>query len=395
MRIAIVGGPQVAVPPRQYGGTEQVIYYLIKGLKEAGHEPILIGAGDSKVDCEIIPIVDQAIGFPATVADLPAFTRRLKQIDKVIAQKIAQLLPSIDIIHSHGYDLKAFKAFPHVITLHCKLEVSDLPYYQQRRDLYYIAISRNQQQLLPDLQYAGVVYNGEDPRDFPLVTKPEPYVCFLGRFDSDKNPHLAIQLAIAHGIKIKLGGKIDHQGDYYFKTEIKPYLNHPLVEFLGQLNFKEKVELLSKASCNLHPVGFREPFGLTVLEAAYCGTPTLAIKRGSMPELIEHGRTGILVEDFVEGYHYLKKCFTMDRQYVASRSRLLFNYQVMTKQYLEAYDSVIDAYTVEKQRRHLIRQIKPVTHKKQIATVDTPLSRSYKVRSTTSITPRINPLQTP
>ena len=132
---------------------------------------------------------------------------------------------------------------------------------------------------------------------------------------------------------IKLGGKVDFQGERYFEEQVSPYLDHPLVEFLGELSLDDKTDLLGNARCNLHPTGFREPFGLTVLEAAFCGTPTLAIARGSMPELIEVGRTGMLVEDFVEGYHQIEQCFEMDRSYIAHRSRLLFNYKTMTKQY--------------------------------------------------------------
>jgi glycosyltransferase involved in cell wall biosynthesis len=176
------------------------------------------------------------------------------------------------------------------------------------------------------------------------VTSPGDYVCFLVRFDREKNPHLAIQLATNLGVRIKLAGKIDFQGEEYFDDCIRPYLDHPLVEYLGELEFGQEVELIAHARCNLHPTGFREPFGLTVLEAAYCGTPTLAIARGSMPELIEVGRTGMLVEDFVEGYHQIEECFAMDRNYIAQRTRLLFNYRTMTREYLEAYRRVIDIF---------------------------------------------------
>src|SRR6185312_17322355 len=112
-----------------------------------------------------------------------------------------------------------------------------------------------------------------------------------------------IELALSLGIKIKLAGKIDIKSEGYFENEVEPYLKHPNVEYVGELGFDDKVKLISNAKCNLHPTNFREPFGLTVLESAYCGTPTLAVARGSMPELIEPGRTGMLVEDFAEGRH--------------------------------------------------------------------------------------------
>jgi glycosyltransferase involved in cell wall biosynthesis len=342
MRIAIVAEPFVPVPPKQYGGIEQVVHYLIKGLQEAGHEPILLGPGDSEVDCELIPTTENALFFPRAKKDLPSHIKRVKQARRVTTAALKALLPRIDIIHSHGYDLTPFKGFPNVTTLHNSMKFEDLDIFmKRRRDLYYVSISQNQQTACPDLNYVGVVYNGEDPDEFPLITEPEDYVCFLGRMDRDKNPHLAIQLALNLGIKIKLAGKIDHEAEGYFEEEVAKYFNDPLVEYLGELDFNAKVELVSKAKCNLHPTNFREPFGLSVLEAAYCGTPTLAIARGSMPELIEPSRTGMLVEDFIEGRHHIEECFAMDREYVASRARRLFNYKTMARQYIEAYQKVI------------------------------------------------------
>jgi glycosyltransferase involved in cell wall biosynthesis len=343
MRIAIVAEPFVPVPPIKYGGIEQVVYHLIKGLKEEGHEPILLGPGDSTVDCEVIPIVDTALYFPKSKKDRPAHDRLARKARRMIASRLQELLPDIDIIHSHGYDLTPFKNFPNLTTLHNKIELKDLNYLMARKELFFASISKNQQAVCPELKYVGVVYNGENPDEFPVVAKPDDYLCFLGRFDRDKNPHLAIQLALNLGMKIKLAGKIDHHSEGYFEEEVAPYLGNPLVEYLGELGFDDKVKLISKAKCNLHPTNFREPFGLTVLEAAYCGTPTLAIARGSMPELIEEGRTGILVEDFVEGRHHIEKCFAMDRAYIASRARQLFNYHTMARQYIEAYGKVLEA----------------------------------------------------
>lgn len=224
--------------------------------------------------------------------------------------------------------------------------------------MYYASISKNQQEAFPDLQYVGVAYNGLDPQPFLFNAQPEDYLCFLGRFDREKQPHLAIQLAINLGMKIKLAGKIDFGGSDYYKEECLQYENHPLVEFIGEVGMEEKIELLSKAKCNLHPTGFREPFGLSVLESAYCGTPTLALNRGSMPELIEEERTGILVEDFIEGYHQIQKCFAMDRRYISSRARMLFNYRNMAKQYILAYEKVIEDFKQEEQEKQVIPEVK-------------------------------------
>lgn len=356
MKIAIVAEPYVPIPPQSYGGIEQMVYYLIKGLKEAGHTPILLAPASSRVDCQLIPTVDDALYFPQVKKDLRQHTALVNRANRKTEKILRGLLPEIDIIHSHGFDLKNFKNVPNLTTLHNPIGFDQIPYYTKREDLFYASISKNFQDSFPDLRYAGVVYNGEDPEEFPLVTQPDDYVCFLGRFDRDKCPHLAIKLALSQGIKIKLAGKIDHKGETYFEEEIAKYLKHPLVDYLGELDFRDKVELISHARANLHPTGFREPFGLTVIEAAYCGTPTMAIARGSMPELIEQGRSGLLVEDFVEGYHHLQECFAMDREYVASRARQLFNYKTMTQQYIDAYEYVLSELPKPVYSRHFLKR---------------------------------------
>jgi glycosyltransferase involved in cell wall biosynthesis len=357
MRVAIVAAPYISIPPNRYGGTEQVITYLIKGLVEMGHEPILLGPGDSKVDCELIPICDKALLFAKTVEEKEDHDKLVQQAIEKTYEELAKLKGRVDIIHSHGIDLLPLQDFPNLTTLHGKIDFYELNYFHERKNLFYASISKNQQGACPDLQYVGVVYNGLEPELFPFIQEAEDYLCFLGRFDREKNPHLAIQLAINLNMKLKIAGKIDYVGIDYFKNEIEPYLNHPNIEYLGELGFDDKVELVSKAKCNLHPTGFREPFGLSVLESAYCGTPTLAIDRGSMQELIENGRTGILVEDFVEGFYKIQDTFNFDREYISNRSRLLFNYRTMTKQYCIAYEKVIEAYKAIEDKANSILEI--------------------------------------
>ncbi|MBI4034597.1 glycosyltransferase family 4 protein [Candidatus Saccharibacteria bacterium] len=344
MRVAIVAEPYYPIPPVNYGGTERVIHYLIKGLLEKGHQPVLLGPGDSRVACPVVPTTAKAIYFPKNSRQLAEFEKLKIATQKRTQTELKKILPKIEVIHSHGFDLRAFSDFPSVTTLHGAMSFENLKYYKERDGLFYVSISKNQQAAYPGLKYAQTVYNGLDPDDFPLITKPQNYVLFLGRLDHEKNPHLAIHLAINSGIEIKLAGKVDFQGSDYFKNEVQPYLNHPLVEYLGEVDEKTRISLLANAKCNLHPTSFREPFGLTVMEAAYCGTPTLAIARGSMPELIEQGKTGALVEDFVEGFHKLENCFGLDRQYIAERSRQLFNYRRMTDGYLRAYRRVISEF---------------------------------------------------
>lgn len=353
MKIAVVAGPYVPVPPPKYGGTERVIYHLIEGLIEQGHEPILIGPGDSNVPCPILPSVEKALWFPRRKSERAAHKKLVDAALKSTYHLIKSVQNKVDIIHSHGIDMLPFKNFPNVTTLHGPVVFDDIPYYLRRHNLRYIGISHNQTKVLPNMNIIGVAYNGLNPNDFPFVKKPKDYVAFIGRFDREKNPHLAIRLAISLGIKIKIAGKIDYLGDGYFEDEIEPYLSHPLVEYMGEVGFDEKIELLANARCNFHPTGFREPFGLTVLEAAYCGTPTLAIRLGSMPELIIDGKTGVLVEDFVEGFGAFERALSLDRKYISQHAREMFNYHNMTRDYIKLYEKTLDEFYQRGIRNHL------------------------------------------
>lgn len=344
MKIAIISSPYLPVPPKKYGWTERVIFYLIKGLQELGHEPILIWPGDSDVSCEVIPTCEKSINFWKTPEENIEVEIKIKWILDTTKKILHSIKWDVDIIHSHGFDLLDFRDVPNITTLHGPIIMENMQYYEERRELFYASISKNQQEAFPGLRYCWNCYNWIDPDEFPFNETPEDYICFIGRFDETKNPHLAIQLALQLWIKLKMWWKIDFFGFEYFIEEIKPYLNNPLIEYLWELEMKDKIELISNAKCNIHPTGFREPFGLTVLESAYCGTPTLAIKKWSMPELIEEWKTGILVEDFEEWYHKIQDCFDMDRTYISSRTKSFFNYKNMTLDYLRAYNTVIQNF---------------------------------------------------
>jgi glycosyltransferase involved in cell wall biosynthesis len=370
MRVLLVSPPYLPIPPKKYGGTEQVIYHLIKGLKELGHEPVLIAPGDSEVDCEVVPCCPKALDIPSRPEDVEPHRIKLQEAQAKTKELIHQLLPTVDILHAQNmFDLSEFQDFPTLKTIHDGFTFDSIAIYNQDKHQPYVAISHNQQKACPNLNYAGVVYNGEDPKDFPIVKESEDYLCFLGRFHPDKNPHLAIELAINLGMKLKMAGALHQPGAAYFKQYIEPYLDHPLIEYLGELGFEDKIRLVSNAKCNLHPTGFREPFGLTVIEAAFCGTPTLAIKRGAMAELIEHGRTGMLVEDFVEGFHMMEEIYRMDRRYIANRARLLFNHINMARSYVQVYEKVIEGHK-NKQKQKLQLQQTLVIEESSINTLE-------------------------
>ncbi len=342
MKIAIVAAPHFPIPPKAYGGTERVIYYLIKGLMELGHEPILLASQDSEVECELIPTVSKAIPYPKRKFYLETYKKWITTVEKRTYKELRKLLPSVDIVHSHGIDMKDFQDFPNVTTVHNMIQFDDLPYFIKRKDFPFVAISQNQKMSLPFLNYAGVVYNGMDPGEYQVVTKPKNYLTIYGRIERHKGTHLAIQLALSKNMPIKIAGKLDYWSSTYYKEEIKKYMNHPLVEYLGEISEDEKKSLAANASCNLHPLeGWREPFGLTLLEAGYSGTPTLGMNKGSLPEVIQQGKNGMLVEDFIEGYTVLDDCLKLDRKEVANNVRRRFNYLKMAEGYIDVYKKVI------------------------------------------------------
>jgi glycosyltransferase involved in cell wall biosynthesis len=346
LKIAHLVGPFVSVPPFKYGGTEQVIASLIKGLSELGHESVLFGSGDSTIDCKLVPICETAISFAKTAEQKPAHDKLMEEAKETFFRVFEEYTKSnqIDIIHLHDllYDPLEFQKFPIIITQHSIALPTEIEYFRERKDCNFVAISNNLQVATPFINYAGMVYHGLETDKFPFVETPEDYICFIGRFDQEKNPHLAIELAKTLGLKIKLAGKVDLQGKKYFEEMIEPHLSDPLVEYLGELGFEDKIKLMGNSKCNIHPISFREPFGLTVLESAYCGTPTLAFNQGSMPELIEQGRTGMVVSDITEACSVIEECFGMRREYISERAKSLFKYQNMAKDYESIYYKIIE-----------------------------------------------------
>lgn len=348
MKIGIISSPRVCVPPIGYGGAERVVYFLIKGLQELGHEVTLFGPRDSKVDCEVISVAD-TISYAMTNEEESRYNLQTSQILQEISSKVQENIGRLDIINSHEeqFDLLPFKDFPHLQTLHNPFSngFNTDKYYQAKDEIFYNSISHNQRRAFPILNYVATIYNGLDPDEFPINTDPKDYFAFIGRFSPVKSPNLAIWWAIKNNVPIKLAGNYNFQDNDYFHNEVEELLTRNNVEFIGEADMKMKIDLLSNALANLHFIKFREPFGLTVLEAGYMGTPTLAIKRGSMVELIEDGRTGVLVEDFDEAIFKLQEIKAIDRGVVATSFRRKFNYKIMASQYELVYKNVIDAFS--------------------------------------------------
>lgn len=289
MRIAQVAPLFVAVPPKQYGGTERCIANLTESLVQMGHDVTLYASGDSHTSARLIAPVPRALGFSPKI-DVRAY-------HMAMLAEIYDQADRFDIIHTHMdfYPLPfaANSAIPSVSTMHGRLDKPEFGrIYRKFRDLSYVSISRSQAAHLPDLNWVGTVYHGLNLAEFPFYPNPGNYLAFVGRISQEKRPDRAIEIAKRAGIPLKIAAKIDPQDRDYYESEIAPLMRHPLIEFLGEINEQEKHELLGKALALVLPIDWPEPFGIVFIESLAVGTPVLTCPYGSVPEILVDGETG-------------------------------------------------------------------------------------------------------
>ena len=298
MRIAQIAPLQVAVPPRAYGGTERVVHALTEGLVRLGHDVTLFATGDSRTSARLVPLIARAVNFdPAidiTAVHVAALAEVYRQADH------------FDIIHSHVENLTppfaaAAARTPTVLTLHGRLDdLRSAAVFRNTTNCHYIAISESQRSALPDLDWAATIHHGVDVDAFPYYAEPGQYLAFVGRIAPDKRPDRAIEIAVRAGVPLKIAAKVDPTDSDYFHTVIEPLLDHPLIEFQGELDEAGKRDLMGHALALLLPIDWPEPFGMVFIESLACGTPVLTCPVGSVPELLRDGVTGY-ARDTVDG----------------------------------------------------------------------------------------------
>lgn len=294
MHVAMVAPPYFSVPPAAYGGIETVVADLVDALVARGHKVTLIGAGSHST---------RAQRFHPTSDVGPAHLLGEAMPEIVHAAKVAAILDAldVDVIHDHtmaGPLMARGRLTPTVVTAHGPVHGEAGDFYRALGDtVQLIAISDAQRSSAPDLAWSATVHNAIRSETFPFREEKDDYAIFLGRFHPEKAPHLAIDAARAAGMPIVLAGKCAEPVERaYFSREIEPRIGSDVTIF-GIADAAAKRHLLSRAACMLFPICWEEPFGLVVIEAMVCGTPVVALRRGSVPELIVHGRTGIIVDD--------------------------------------------------------------------------------------------------
>lgn len=341
MRIAQISPLYESVPPKLYGGTERVVSYLTEELVRQGHEPVLFASGDSVTRATLIPVCPEALRLARKCNDPVAH-------HFVMMEKVLRMQDDFDIIHSHidyiGFVLARRARIPVLSTVHGRLDFSEhrmvLGEYD---DVPLVSISDSQRLPIPSAKWVGTVYHGIPENLYGLRQKSGDYLVLVGRISPEKKVESAIHIAIKSEMPIRIAAKIDKQDVDYFDALIRPLLEHPLVEFLGEVNDSEKNGLIGEAAAFLHPVDWPEPFGLAMIEAMACGTPVIARRRGSIPEIVEQGITGFIFETDDEAVSYIKNGVpSFSRAGCRKRFEKRFTSERMVKDYVNIYDSFFE-----------------------------------------------------
>lgn len=338
MRIAQFAPLYEAVPPALYGGTERVVSWLTEELVRMGHDVTLFASGDSRTSAELQPGCATALRRNADCHDPLVY-------HVLMLESLRKRREDFDVVHFHTdyfhFPLSRECDLNQVTTLHGRLDLPDLdPIYTEFSDMPVVSISKAQRRPVPQARWVGNVYHGL-PRDL-LRFHPGPgkYLAFLGRISPEKRPDRAIAIAIRTGMQLKIAAKVDRADILYFESVIKPLLKHPNVEFIGEIGDAEKGDFLGNALACLAPIDWPEPFGLNMIEAMACGTPTIAFGHGSVPEIIENGISGIVVHSLDEAVQAVIRAPEISRHGCRKAFERRFTAKRMAEEYLRIYSSV-------------------------------------------------------
>jgi glycosyltransferase involved in cell wall biosynthesis len=343
MKIAQVAPLIESVPPRFYGGTERIASYLTEGLVRLGHDVTLFASGDSITSAELVSCCTRALRLDPSACDtIPHF---MLMIDRV-----RERAEEFDVLHFH-IDLFHFPLFRSlaartVTTLHGRQDLGDLkPFYSRFGEMPLVSISNDQRKSLPHANFVATIHHGIPANLHRPSFEQGSYLAFLGRISPEKRPDRAIRIARAAGIPLKIAAKVDKVDKDYFRNDILPLIAGPGVEFVGEINEREKTEFLGEAAALLFPVDWPEPFGLVMIEAMACGTPVLAFRCGSVPEVIEDGVTGKMVDSEEEAIGALPEILSYDRRAVRQRFEDRFTSTRMAKDYVGTYRRLLKTRT--------------------------------------------------
>lgn len=343
MKIALLAPFEERVPPKKYGGIEVVVHALAEELHRLGHDVTLFASGDSKISGRVIPIVPKAIGSGQSKRIREAKTYQgLVEVAKWLQKE------KFDVLHNHvGWQALLFKDFfpvPMLTTIHWVLDnPCENIMYGDLKDMPFVSISNNQRQARPDLNYVKTIYHGLDLAPFRYNPQPGSYLAFLGRFSPVKGPLEAIEIAKRTGNQLLMAAKINDFERKFYDAKIKPLVDGKQIQDIGEVDLRGKVKLLSGAKALLSPISWEEPFGLTNIEAMACGSPVIGMKRGALPEIIKHGKTGFLCKTVDEMVQRVADLDTIEREDCRKHVEKHFTATRMAQDYLALYKKLARA----------------------------------------------------
>lgn len=339
MRIAQVAPLYERVPPLYYGGTERIVAYLTDELLAMGHDLTLFASGDSITAARLVPCSKNSLRLDKTCID--PIPHHLLMLEQVMARA-----DEFDIIHFHTdyfhYPFSRRYGYPCVTTLHGRLDIPDLiPLYREYREVPVVSISDSQRRPLPWINWTGTVHHGLPLDLLPFNEKPQGYLAFLGRISPEKGLDVAIAIAEQSGVTLKVAAKIDKENLEYYESVIKPLMESPFVEYVGEIGEEDKKAFLGNALALIFPIDWEEPFGLVMIESMACGTPVIAFGRGSVPEVVKNGVSGFVVKDLVGAVAAVSEVEAVSRRGCRKHFEECFAARRMAEDYLDIYEEVI------------------------------------------------------
>jgi glycosyltransferase involved in cell wall biosynthesis len=347
MRIAQVAPLYESVPPVLYGGTERVVSWLTEELVRLGHEVTLFASGDSVTNARLVPVCPRALRLDALCQDPLAH-------HALMLEHVFRESANFDLIHFHidylHFSLSRRSEVPCLTTQHGRLDIPDLvPLFQTFRDMPLVSISDAQRSPLPWANWQGTVLHGM-PRQLLAPGRGNgKYLAFLGRVSPEKGVEEAIEIACRSGMHLKIAAKVDPADLEYYEVRIKPLLNNELIDFIGEIGHDEKSDFLGNAAAFLFPIQWPEPFGIVMIEALACGTPVIAYRQGSVPEVLKDGVTGFIVDGIKGAVDALQSLGTIDRQACRKHFERHFSDHRMAAQYLTIYEKLVREKLVQKE----------------------------------------------
>jgi glycosyltransferase involved in cell wall biosynthesis len=352
MRVAQVAPLAESVPPKLYGGTERVVSWLSEELVRKGHRVTLFASGDSETSAKLVPCSTEGLRL-AGIRDHVANVL-------VMLDQVRRRADEFDIVHFH-VDLLQYPLFQDlfpkcITTLHGRLDLPDYhPVYRAFPGMPLISISDYQRRPMPKgVNWLATIPHGLPPHLIPFHGSNGGYLAFLGRITPEKRPDRAIEIAKRSGVPLKIAAKVDPVDQQYYEREIKPLLDHPLIEFIGEIDDRKKAEFLGNAGALLFPIDWPEPFGLVMIEALAAGTPVIAWRCGSVPEVIDDGVTGVVVDsvdDAVKAVHHVR---AFNRKTVRQQFEQRFSASRMADDYIAVYEQMLVA-SLQPELRNVLR----------------------------------------